>query len=1371
MSPLDKTVQHQHLGLEKDRTFQDNQSVTFALNMIKDSHDGGSPEYQSEPGNVVQHTFAVGTQIIGSINGKENEIILFLKQSDTDRIVKIKDGNLEELATGLFGFDPEFPITGEYRVKNGCDDVYYWVDYKNPDRWFNSSKPDDFKTSGTFDVNKFNFNPIVTVPYIDLLSVNDVGGNLQVGSYYFQVEILDKNQNTVYKTDITPQTVIYNDNTSIPYDSIDGDVNYPQFDQLVGGIQATSKSITLRLTNLDVSQSYIRVSVAYQISANQVMLAHQVASLIPISSSSIDWTYTGINVSGGDTVIDYSSMLIPLVSYESSYVMEQVQNRLLRANLKTKSRDYSEFQDFVNTQIDLTWVAEESATDILDIGDPKNPLTYWYKTNFQGDEIYAIGVQFLHEDGEWSPVFHKAGRPSIPADLQLLTVVANGSVLGANQVWLSDVEHLGKSIGQTIETWKVFNTATITGTSFPHPYGYEGQFGYHESEQTYPEIEDCNGNPIYGSLAGEKIRHHRFPDRKLMPHVNLGTWIIQLGIKAVAASLPNGIIGYRLCIGERDDLSKTVTDSGYLTKALHYNYASPIPDNLLLTAMEMDYFDDAISPIVPPKIYGRYSSSNVLFNERITPASFLKFNQIFKFSSGAIAPGVYPYFQVDLQDPAPYDAKLYSIIMNMAYVLNTAALTTNYKIEKNLLIPPGGKSSNAIGINVESNDWFSYNSVVVTSSDIEDSETTVPGQDFATSPTADSAYLRANNFYVYRKRIADPYSNLFAINYKYLNLNPFTTLTGISYNGDTLLVRQNAFRSLLLPTDGIDISVDRFAHATWWKDRWEEQQFNTGLRYGGLTPEHSYYKPEVGDIHNVLKVATENPDRFDGYILKEPFERIAEVYSLNIDYNKQYHQIPKIPLNRDYDYCSECLNLYPHRIIFSPVSFKEELEDKYRINLINDYIEIPGHRGDIRGIKYRNNMLFVHCEDATFILQPNPQTLQTDANQVYLTTGDFLSLPPQEINQTDLGFAGCQSKQAYQTNEFQHVWVDQKRGQVFGYNDKLNILSDIGLSQWFKEYLPSDQLTQIYGLNPGYNVSNSTIPDYGYGVHLYYDPRFKRLILTKRDRLAIGTTTTPVNGMYYNGQFWYYYEAGSLIINNVPSTNTDRFEDKSWTISFDYKSQRWISWHSYIPYIAVSDNNNFFTAKDNLLYKHLHKSSYQTFYGTKYDAIIEFTTFDINTNRLFNVYYQGYCYSWDNDSKQWLEQNETFNKILCYNHNQSTGLQTLVLQDQHVNPYQNTIVSPTTKYAIKTDQNYKIAELFDMSIGQPTMTKNWNNIKLYGSYIDQVENTVNIDFNKSQFQWSDLWDKYVTTRLFFKPVTDSKILFILNQIQLQHSIT
>lgn len=99
----------------------------------------------------------------------------------------------------------------------------------------------------------------------------------------------------------------------------------------------------------------------------------------------------------------------------------------------------------------------------------------------------------------------------------------------------------------------------------------------------------------------------------------------------------------------------------------------------------------------------------------------------------------------------------------------------------------------------------------------------------------------------------------------------------------------------------------------------------------------------------------------------------------------------------------------------------------YRVNKVNDYVDIPAHRGRITGLKYINGKLLVHTEDTTFVMFPNPQQVSTDQVTAYLTTGDFLSIPPQEIMETDTGFAGLQSKQSMTDTPYGHFWVDQKR--------------------------------------------------------------------------------------------------------------------------------------------------------------------------------------------------------------------------------------------------------------------------------------------------------------------------------------------------------
>lgn len=73
-------------------------------------------------------------------------------------------------------------------------------------------------------------------------------------------------------------------------------------------------------------------------------------------------------------------------------------------------------------------------------------------------------------------------------------------------------------LSEKVEKWRIFNTAKpITSDS--------GYMAYWESQSTtYTNILDCTGSDYWGTdvhgnaLVGMPIRHHKFPDRNLIPH-------------------------------------------------------------------------------------------------------------------------------------------------------------------------------------------------------------------------------------------------------------------------------------------------------------------------------------------------------------------------------------------------------------------------------------------------------------------------------------------------------------------------------------------------------------------------------------------------------------------------------------------------------------------------------------------------------------------------------------------------------------------------------------------------------------------------------------------------------------------------------------
>jgi len=1042
---LDKQYPTVHSnGINKDRSFQNSNDVTFALNAIRDSHEGGRQEYQSEPGNELSASLTSGYLLIGSIYGQNEEIYLFSTDNTTSEIGLFKQGRYTVLANLDLGFSTEHPITGEYRVRNGCERVIYWGDKYNPDYWFNIDKPDDFETASVFDPNKFKFVPNIQCPKIDLVQVNSSGGNLPLGSYYFQIEIVDIDGNSIYKTDISPQTVIYDEDQTDAFNNIDGGLNAPQYDPGIGGVPATNKSITLRFSNLDTSFDYLRVNVVRQIAGTQVVDAHTVGQLVPITSSEFQWTYSGYNPSNGDSPVDYSSLVIPDAKYKKSYVQEQVQGRLVRANLEQDKVDYSTYQRFASL-VTAEWVAKEvEVSDQFALGNPKNPNTYWDCTSFQGDEIYAFGIQYLLTNGDWTPVFPLIGRPSTEDDLVTLTVIDNGDPLGVDEVWESDVEHLGLAVGETVPTWKVFNTASITTSNTgAHPYDYIGEFGFYESDDTtYPDISDCDGDNIFGEdsegnpiTSITKLRFFRFPDRRLVPHLTgaSGEYIQPLGVKFDNITYPSAdVVGHRFCHAVRDAANKTVVDSGWFSKQFDNANLTYTP-NPTLEGIGLSPINTSVSAAIGGAMatgtYGRYNSGDIMFNSKLQSPDYLHFNQCYRFDLAEIA------------SAATFDESgggTITIDIGVTIVEDKdLTLRQNYVVERNVYIPQGTLTTSVLPVDVISYDQFSPDSIIKTSYELENLDTIL----------GVTTLGKCDLSYTYKKVTVSPYENILNLQYNYIHLDPQDSLDtndNTYYGGDIVIT--SCITTRVLEQASYTFSVISYS-------LYEEKEHNWLLRHGGTAQSNRYCKVD-GDYNWLLdKIADLDADNI--YEIRSIAERWPEYYAYNKDYDVQSTEVGKVSLPLNYDYCTDCLAEYPNRIIFSPQSFEEESFDLYRINKINDYIDLPAHRGAITGLKYQNNQLLVHTEDTTFILQPNPQQISTDQNTAYLSTGDFLSVPPQELIQTDVGFAGCQSKQAQTNTPFGHCWVDQKRGEILLFDNKLQVITK-GLTQWLKENLPSE---------------------------------------------------------------------------------------------------------------------------------------------------------------------------------------------------------------------------------------------------------------------------------------------------------------------------
>jgi hypothetical protein len=118
-----------------------------------------------------------------------------------------------------------------------------------------------------------------------------------------------------------------------------------------------------------------------------------------------------------------------------------------------------------------------------------------------------------------------------------------------------------------------------------------GQTGTYISTELYPMSKDCDGEFIYGDLAGLPIRHHRMPDNKMSPHFystqhgvpnkydinNIETHntdVIIIGMRftniqfPIDSELPKPLCPnspYKIVYVKRDDVNKSIVAKGIFT--------------------------------------------------------------------------------------------------------------------------------------------------------------------------------------------------------------------------------------------------------------------------------------------------------------------------------------------------------------------------------------------------------------------------------------------------------------------------------------------------------------------------------------------------------------------------------------------------------------------------------------------------------------------------------------------------------------------------------------------------------------------------------------------------------------------------------------
>jgi len=305
--------------------------------------------------------------------------------------------------------------------------------------------------------------------------------------------------------------------------------------------------------------------------------------------------------------------------------------------------------------------------------------------------------------------------------------------------------------------------------------------------------------------------------------------------------------------------------------------------------------------------------------------------------------------------------------------------------------------------------------------------------------------------------------------------------------------------------------------------------------------------------------------------------------------------------------------LYPTRTIRSTVD-DGSIQDKYRFFLSLDYKDIPRNRGEITKLFTLGSILYLHTERSLFVTRGRQQLGLSDNTQAFVGSGDIFEQSPDEMIPTTEGYGGTDCQFASLTTRFGQFFVNRKDRKVYLMGESIQELSSLGMEKWFLDNIPYKIQTYIDLENAG----NLDAPTHLFGFNAVYDPKYKRIILSKRELLPTGALLGILTGGYSDVQIDLVTETNITISGSFPSSggkaifefsDTSNFRPAGWTMSYYPELKVWGSRHSYLPNLFANTQKEYYglvnTSATNV-WEHSDLNNPGKFYDTQYNFEVEY---------------------------------------------------------------------------------------------------------------------------------------------------------------------
>ena len=341
-----------------------------------------------------------------------------------------------------------------------------------------------------------------------------------------------------------------------------------------------------------------------------------------------------------------------------------------------------------------------------------------------------------------------------------------------------------------------------------------------------------------------------------------------------------------------------------------------------------------------------------------------------------------------------------------------------------------------------------------------------------------------------------------------------------------------------------------------------ESVYNTDLRQAFNTKEGDFWPHVSSGI----------PDDW----LQETNVPIAQdnTYYYNVTFSKQnkenvFSQLPP-------DWIAECYTFFPFRAIYSDTQgdSADNRVNNWLVYRALSYHDFPQNYGNLTSLDGMMDKAVLARFENKALLYNKLLTIDTSNPQAAYIGNPrlFDGAPPIDFAETDLGYVGSQNKFLLKV-PYGAVTADAKRGQIFLMaGSKVIDMTKFGsgVNRFMTSHLPFEILEYF----PDVYTDNHFN---GIGLHGVYDNRFDRVIITKLDYIPINDDVK-----YDSVNKKFYVTVGETEQQQeVYLFDREYFCNKSWTMSFDFSTRSWISFHSYLPNFYIGENNFYYSGINN----------------------------------------------------------------------------------------------------------------------------------------------------------------------------------------------